>query len=524
MEEIEDIKGAVKARCAAEEAAAAATGKEEGDGITPQFIRDCLQANEAGDGALFAALHRGRFLFNKTASQWYRWAGHHWESDIHEKVFLGVEDVACRYLTEVARLSEEIKAARTEDKQDLVKKLKEQQGRFYRRIKRLRSTAGAQNCQSWSHRVEGALSVSEEAFDKRAWLLALKNGVVELATGRFRPGRPEDHLTKAVPHKWVDIDCPAPVWEKFLDDVFDGKEELTSYVQRLFGYGITGVTSEHILPVLHGNGRNGKGTLVETLRYVLGPLAQPIQSEMLLDQRSARASSGPSPDIMALKGLRLAFASETDEGRKFSTSKAKLFSGGDTLTGRNPHDRYETTFEPTHLLCLLTNHLPHAPGDDFAFWQRIHLVPFDVHFIDNPQRDKERPRDKELPEKLKAEAPGILAWLVRGCIEWQRQGLNPPAMVRFATEKYRVSEDTIAEFVEACCYPPEETLPDARTQFKSVYDAFERWYGAAIGDTKYCPKKRKFGQLMERRFEKRKVGSQIWFFGIELRPDGEMDE
>ncbi|MFQ5737240.1 MAG: phage/plasmid primase, P4 family, partial [Thermodesulfobacteriota bacterium] len=271
-------------------------------------------------------------------------------------------------------------------------------------------------------------------------------------------------------------------------------------------------------------GRNGKGTLVETLRYVLGPLAQPIQSEMLLDQRSARASSGPSPDIMSLKGLRIAFASETDEGRKFSTSKAKWLSGGDTLTGRNPHDRYETTFEPTHLLCLLTNHLPHAPGDDFAFWQRIHLVPFDVHFIDNPKNENERPCDKMLPEKLKAEASGILAWLVRGCIEWQRQGLNPPAVVRSATEQYRVSEDLISEFIEACCYPIEETSKDVRTQYKELYDAFEAWYGAAIGDIKFCPRKKKFSQLMAKRVKKCKVGSYVWFYGVALRPDVEMDK
>lgn len=519
-ENLSDIRKKVAARVEAE---AFDTQCEEEDDITPQFIKGCLLANENGDGDLFALLQRDKFIFNKSDGLWYRWQGHHWAMDWRESAYHAVNAVALKYLEEADRLAEQISEARAAGEEGKAKRVEDLQKKYRRRAHKLRTSAGAKNCLDWSHRIEGGLRVNGEEFDCNPWLLACKNGVVELRTGRFRDGRPGDYLIKAVPHDWKDYDHPAPTWEKFLFDVFSGDEELIAYVQRLFGYGITGLSTEHILPVLHGAGRNGKGTLVETLRYVLGPLAQPIQSEMLLEQRSARASSGPSPDIMALKGLRLAFASETDEGRKFSTSKAKWLSGGDTLTGRNPHDRHEVTFDPTHLLCLLTNHLPHAPGDDFAFWQRVHLVPFKIHFIDDPKAENERPRDKGLPEKLKEEAPGILAWLVRGCIDWQRYGLNPPLEVRSATERYRMNEDTIAEFLEACCDPPAVTDPEDRVQHSEIHGVFKEWFEANIGDPKYCPRRKKFTQLMERRFEKKKAGGRVWFYGVRLKPGYERE-
>jgi putative DNA primase/helicase len=516
--ERKDIRAAVEKRRKAE----ALTLKVDNhkSEFPPTFVHDCLMANERGDGALFAALHKGEFLFNTTSNHWLRWAGHHWDFDEKEEAHRSVEQVALSYLDEGFKLSKAIAAATKKDEKDRAGQLAEKQKSYSRRASRLRSVKGVGNCLTMAHREEG-FGVRGEEFDRSNWLLACRNGVIELDIGRFRDGRPDDYLTKAVPHEWPKdkggIDCPAPTWEKFLENVFAGDADLIAYVRRLFGYGITGLTREHIFPVLHGAGRNGKGTLVEMLRYVAGSVAQPIQSEMLLDQRTARSSAGPSPDIMTLKGLRIAFASEIDENRRFSPGKVKWLTGGDTLTGRNPHDRYETTFEPTHLLCLLTNHLPHAPGDDFAFWQRLHLVPFNIQFVDRPSGENERTRDKELPEKLKAEAPGILAWLVRGCIEWQQQGLNPPQVVLSATEQYRFSEDLLSEFIEACCYPPKETSADARIKFSEIYDEFKNWYCKTVGDEKYCPKKKKFSALMEKRFKKVKASGYVWFYGLSLK-------
>ena len=324
-----------------------------------------------------------------------------------------------------------------------------------KRMQRLRTKRGAENALFWGHTHSGNhISVRGDQFDCKPWLLACDNCVIDLRTGEGRPGRREDLLTKASGIKWKDVLHPAGLWEQSLLEIFGGDDELVGYLQRLLGYGITGQTTEHCLPIFYGRGRNGKTTIIETLCHVLGPLARPIQSEILMDQgRYRRSSAAPSPDIMGLRGLRLAFASELDEGRRISPSRVKWLTGGDTLVGRNPHDRFEVEFVPTHLLILSTNEKPSAPADDFAFWERVHLIPFPVSFVTHkPQIKNERPADKTLLERLKEEGSGVLAWLVRGALAWQEQGLSPPLCVVHATQEYRRDEDLLADFIEACCF------------------------------------------------------------------------
>lgn len=513
----------VKERCK-EETVSIQGAQSSDDGISAEFVSQCFDLNRRGDGMLFSTIHRGAYLSNKTSKdEWFKWLGHYWKMDVLEERYTAVESVVEKYEEEIERLKEKIKeAASKEEQETLVKILQKRRDAVYGRIKSLHDD-GADKCLKWAQRGENGLGVRGEEFDRDPWLLACKNGVIDLKTGHFRNGRPEDLLTKASPHIWEGIKKEAPVWNEFLNGVFGGDEDLIGFIKRAFGYGITGLARENIFLVLHGEGRNGKSTLVEIIKYVLGDTATPIQAELLLEQRSARSSAGPTPDIMALKGKRIAFASETDENRRFSSGKVKWLSGDDTLTGRNPHDKYEVTFSPTHLLCLLTNHLPHVSSDDFAFWQRFHLVPFKYKFLDDPKKEDERSRIKNLTEKLKAEAAGILGWLVEGCLEWQRDGLNPPPIVRAATEDARSKEDIIGAFIKACCHPPEDTDSEERTQFTDAYDAFTKWYIAHIGQEKYIPKRKKWGELMEKRFRKVEKSGYVWFYGLELSSEYQKD-
>ena len=200
--------------------------------------------------------------------------------------------------------------------------------------------------------------------------------MIELNTGNFREGKPDEYIKTIAPIDWKGIDEPAPYWEKFIRDIFDNKKELIEYNQRLLGYCISGLTVEHIVVILWGKGRNGKGTLFEVLKVILGDLIKPIQAEMLLRQPIPKNSASPSSDIMSLIGKRLVWASESDEGRQLDIGKVKWLSGGDTLTGRHPHGKREITFTPTHKLFLATNHKPHVPADEYAAWERISLIPF----------------------------------------------------------------------------------------------------------------------------------------------------
>jgi putative DNA primase/helicase len=475
-----------------------------------KFIYECLEAAEFGDGVLFANLQSGNFIFNKSAAEWLKWHGHFWQEDLMGDVLSAVDHTAQSYTAEAVKLSKKIAWAEKKGDSNSVEKLEELRKLFNKRTTKLRTERGRQNCLKFAAtNLINPLQVSGDQLDQAPWLLACNNGVVNLRTGEIRPGRPGDFLVRSSPIDWAAIDTPAPAWEDALWRIFED-DEMVFYLQRLFGYGITGLTVEPILPVLLGSGRNGKTTIVEVVGHVLGPLAGPISSDMLLDSGRFTSSDAPSPSIMDLRGLRIAFASEVEDGRRFSASRVKWLSGSDTLIGRAPHDRRNTRFSPTHLLVLMTNHQPDAPMDDFAFWERIHLIPFPFSFVDRPPKaDHERRSDKNLTEKLKAEAPGILAWLVRGCLAWQEKGLCPPAKVREATEEYRRSEDLLADFLEERCVED----PSAVESAASLYDAFSEWWGSNV--SKKVLSKKKFGRLLGRRF-KRGKSSTVQYTGLRL--------
>ncbi len=526
-----DIKAAVEERKRLEAEALADRDKPETARLTSTKIKQCLQANELGDGTLFTAIHTGKYLYNKTLDKWLKWVGHHWEYDTMEERYHAVEGVAKVYLDEAYRITEDIKKL-GEDSKDEAKRQRDLREEYYKRVKRLRSNSGATACLQYSHRIEDPIAIRGDELDTNPWLIACTNGVLDLRTGKLRDGRPGDHLLKYSPHEWRGIDEPCPAFESFLASALDGdcmmsdeerdqhREQVTAFVRRALGYGITGLSTEHMFLVFNGQGRNGKGVLVETLRHVLGSIAGPIPAEMLLDQGRAATPSGPTPHIMALKGLRIAFASETDEGRRFSPGQVKWYSGGDTLKGRDLNAKDYIDFDPTHLLILLTNNLPHAPGDDFAFWQRLKLIPFQYSFVADPDPNKrnQKQRDDQLREKLKHEASGILAWLVRGCLEWHRDGLNPPIQVTSATEEYRLGEDTISQFVGECC----DQHADYRSNATDIYNIFKRWYRINVtAKPGSCPAQKKFGSMLSKQFKKEKIGGSTRYFGLQLKVNAE---
>ena len=508
-----EYKSQVEGRVAEEakaKAGAAADPKKNGKReLPPNFVDQCLHSNELGDGCLFAFLHEHQFIYSKSAREWFIWTQHHWERDIFEKSSAEVEKVVECYVQELDRVDEIMAEVEKGEKPTL--KLEKKKEALLRRINRLRSDRGRNACLRMAHTNKTlSLALAGDEFDCQPWLLPCRNGIIDLRTGELRPGRPEEYLLRASPVEFKGLTHPAPEWEQALDAIFLGNPDLIAYMQRLLGYALIGEVIEHVLPVFWGQGRNGKGTLLETLKQVLGDLASPIQAELLLDQGRAKSSAGPSPDIMALRGLRLAFASESDEGRRFSPSKVKWLSGGDTLVGRHPHDKYEVTFRPAHTLFLMTNNKPNAPSDDFAFWERVHLIPFQVSFVRRPPvRDNERAADPDLPNRLAAELPGILAWLVRGCLAYQEKGLAPPPIVKEATAEYRRDEDQLADWTDDRCY-----LHDGlRSGSSELYTDFRDWWEANV--SKKVPSQKKWGKWMSKKFERVKDGT-YFYKGIAL--------
>lgn len=510
---IDEIQLAVAARVEEEAADIESSNAEERK--LWKFVRDCLRTNELGDGALYAELLRGKFVYNAASAEWLYWTGHYWQRDTMERAMGAVEVVAMEYIDAANRMNTGIENARTKDEKDVIKRLENLQGDYLKRANRLRALKGMTACLKAARLVENGLCIDGKQLDQNPWVLACANGVVDLRNGMLRDGKPEDYLTMACPVEYGGLDLDTADWEKIVLEIFNDRVDVVQYVRKLMGYSITGLSKIHDFFAWHGIGRNGKGLLIEAVASVMGPLAGPIQAEMLLEQPGARSAAAASPDIMALRGMRIVYASETDEGRKFSSSRVKWLTGGDTLVGRWPHDKYPVPFSPTHTLFLLTNSKPRAAADDFAFWERCRLIQFELSYVKDREPDKEkneRKADSDLPEKLKTMGPMILTWLVNGCMEWQHHGnLTPPPFVREATAEYRREEDLVQEWIDDHCSIEDR---NAQTRSSELYNDFEQWYQISIG--KKPPSPKWFGKQLMRRYDRTRKGDGYYYTGLRL--------
>ena len=497
--------------------------------ITSKLIQECLFANEMGDGILFAALFRDKFLHCKNTQEWFEWTGHRWKMDMMNRSLTAVEKIAEEYLSEYGRLaaqiSDKIKAGE-EASSKSIEHLKTQQHQLLKRASQLRGDKRRTACLKFAHTIEDRLAITGDEFDSKPMLFPCANGVIDLETGRLKPGRPDDYLSKASPVEFKGINEPAPLWEKSLLEIFGGNAEkaldaqeneraarFVAYNRRLYGYSMTGQVIEKVFPMLYGpTGWNGRSLIIDTISRVMGELAGSIPSEMLLSVKFTKSASGPSPDIMGLKGLRMAVASEIDENQRFSVAKIKWLTGKDELVGRSPHDKYQTRFDPTHKLFVMSNTQPQAPPNDKAFWERLHLIPFAISFVNrDPHEAHERRAILDLGDQIMKEAPGILAWLVRGCLEWQREGLKPPKEIMEATEEYRKNEDLLADYIDECCLRE----PGAKEKSAVLYQRFIDWYKDNIGEK--VPTGTWFGKLLSQKFKKWKSEGCIMYHGIALK-------
>jgi len=556
--ELDKVRAAVESRV--QEEADHMPQEDEGTGSggpdDPRFVRECLRNNERGDGVLYASMHRGKFLFNKIQARWYRWAGHHWQPDIMNTSVEGVEQVARRYAIaadpiseDIAELSIKISEAKNEIErceknkdrdgefkakadQDAhikqKKKLEAQRSKLYRRADQLRGKSRAEKCQWWAHCIPGALAVKGDEFDRKPMLLPCPNGVIDLETGDLLQGDPDDLLMRAIPIEY-DPAAEAPDWIPFLMEIHEGDEDKVNFVRRLLGYCLTGLTVEQFLACFIGEGGNGKGTMFELMHHILGQLAWSISPELILEQKNPRPTAGPSPDIVSLYGRRLVVASETDKNRKIGAANVKRFTGEDTLTGRSPHDKDETNFKPTHKMILYTNHAPRGLTEDFALMRRLLFIEYRLRYVDDVETWQRREpqnahlfkqKDADLPKRLREQAQGILADLVRACLEWQQLGgLHPPDNIIAAAEAHRQSEDHLARFVKEACQ--ESPDPEHRVKIGEFHKAYMAWYGDEVSaKDRYQPSKIAVGkELVRMGYRKESQSGQTWVYGVLLPAD-----
>ena len=451
---------------------------------------DCLDKDEAGDATLFCKMFQGQLVYDPTERCWYRFGAHHWEEDETNQVCrLVTDELAARYLEAAAEVR---KAGRIE-----------LSDRLATRACQLRARRRVDNVLYLAARRELAFDRKKREWDADPWVLGCSNGVINLKDGTFRAGRPDDYIRCASPTEWRGLKTPAPLWKQFQRDVFDGDAEMINFVQRLLGYAITGLRQEHKFPIAYGEmGRNGKGTMLEATSAVLGDdLTMPCPADALMEASRPRSGEAASPFLYSLRGKRLVWASESREGRRVNTDMIKLLCGGDKVPCR-PLFGKATKFVPTHTLILLTNTKPRVPSYDQPVWDRIMLIPFTQRFVDDPGPG-EHQADKEMLDKLAGEASGILAWLARGCLRWQKYGLRPPGSVMAATKEYRQEEDILAAFlVEQCC-----TGKGHQVKNGDLYRAYCEW-SKERNETPLTGQM--FGRRMASRFKFRESHGRIY--------------
>lgn len=278
-------------------------------------------------------------------------------------------------------------------------------------------------------------AVSVRELDADPWALNTPAGILDLRTGLMRPHDPcalHTKMTAAAPGG----ECP--IFIKTLTEALPA-DEVKEYVQRLFGYGLTGSSRDHALSFWWGSGRNGKGTIAHAFRRALGDYGLEVGAELFMESHHERHPT----EIAVLRGARFVVASEIDTGRRWNEARLKRLTGGDPISARYiGKDLFE--FEPTHTLLIIGNTKPGLRSVDEAMRARMQLVEFGVT-IDALKRDT------ELPDKLAAEYGGVLAWALKGCITWRREGLKPPASVLASTADYLDAEDSIAQWVNEAC-------------------------------------------------------------------------
>jgi putative DNA primase/helicase len=343
-----------------------------------------------------------------------------------------------------------------------------------------------------------------EDFDIDVWLLNTPGGTVDLRTGVIRPHQRGARLP--VGATGVILVMPSPRWAACLATWTQGDVALSAFLQRLCGYWLTGSVREEKFVIVYGPGANGKTKFLETVRACLGhDYAMGVAMETLV----ATTGEQHPTDLADLRGKRLAVATETEEGRRLAEAKIKMLTGGDRIRARHMRrDFFE--FAPTHKIVIVGNHRPALRNADEAMRRRLVLIPFDAVIPLDA-------RDPKLAEKLAAEHPAILAWMIEGCRLWLERGLDPPTRVLAATDEYLASADAIARWVEErCVFGPNEFMTKAK-----AFESWKAWAEAAgefVGtQRRLCERISGLPGVDEGRVGKARDKA---FLGIGLRPEG----
>ena len=407
------------------------------------WTRRTFRQTDAGNALLFVAMYAEDIRYVEPWRTWVHWNGKRWELKSDAALLPMARHVTEHMFNWAATLPDG----------DLRQALR----------KHALATQKEQRLHAMINLAKGEPTIRAEPkqFDADPWLLGCDNVTFDLRARKAHLPRREDFITKST---GVDPDRNAvcPNWLATLDWAMEGDAETIEHLQRIAGYMLTGSVSEEKLFAFFGGGANGKTTIAMTLFEALGDYAAKGRRDLLLQSQGEKGAA--SPDVAALHGKRLVVVSETDDGCALAEAQVKEITSNEPITARKLH-RDPFTFEPSHKVLLMTNHRPFVKGSDEGIWRRMNIIGFKAKMAEEDKDPHFR------GEKLRPELPGILAWMIKGCFMWQRDGLKPSAAVTRATNEYRSEMDFIQQWLD------ERTVVDPQGSItrSEAYGNYKSW-------------------------------------------------
>ena len=347
------------------------------------------------------------------------------------------------------------------------------------------------------------------------YLIGLENGVLNLKTKELITGNDAKNLFITYHgNTFYDPTADSPRFLKFLNEIFGGDQEIITYMQRFVGYTLTGSSQERALLILHGNGSNGKSLFLKIIQDLMGSYSRILNASVLMKSKNENAS-GPDANISSLAGRRFIITSETGNHQRLDENLIKQLTGDEKLSARAPYAKEAIEFDVKFKIFMATNHKPYVDDADPAIWSRIKMIPFTQRFLEAEEctRDNHHPIDKGLYHELVKELPGILNWAVRGCLTWQRDGLQEPNLVKQATQEFRSDSDILNDWLEDFT----TTGLNEWAEGGSLFNSYNTW---CINNSTRPMSRNSFGRRISEieGVERGRTNNKRGFTGISVKP------
>jgi putative DNA primase/helicase len=450
------------------------------------------QSNDNGNYTLTDTGNAHRFVdrygsvvrYNVDNNMWMYYNGEFWQHDVYNNVRNFAESIAeeLRMKANTVSYEEERKA-------------------ILSNVKRILQSNGKTSLLKESEHV-GDIPVTNQSFDTDKYLLNTSSGVVDLRSGDIKAHDKALMLSQYTSYE-VDMKNEPVKWLEFLNDIFENDKEVIKYMQRVIGYSLTGETTEQCMFFLFGDGSNGKSLLLDVVNEAIGSYGATSNADILLEKYNK--AQGNLGDIARLKGIRFVVTDEAKHNDKLNESAIKTYTSGiGNIVARFLYGK-EFEFAPIMKIFMSSNYKPRITGTDHGIWRRIKVIPFNKVIPDEQQ-------DKHLKQKLIKEMPQILGWMIKGCLLWQRYGLNEPNKLRDAHKDYRNEMDIVQRWVNECCFVE-------ATEFEKSSDLFDNFSEYVQKNKEYQLSHTMFGRNMSKKFTKGRYGGKTVYRGLMLRPN-----